>query len=138
MLSRVELKALQKRRDYPSVSILVPTYRTAPANKQDRIKVKNHVKKAVDRLHKEFPSWRRSWPISTSWSGRWTGRTRWTAWPCSTARTTPRECAHPHLTARPKSPLRLRQALWMWLAGFLAESAWTLRNSTTKVGPWTR
>jgi hypothetical protein len=53
-ISRSELKSLQAHRDYPSVSILVPTHRTAPANKQDRIKVKNLVRHAIDRLHGEF------------------------------------------------------------------------------------
>jgi hypothetical protein len=48
------LKALQAHRDYPSVSILAPTHRTAPLNRQDPIKVKNLVRKAIDRLHGEF------------------------------------------------------------------------------------
>lgn len=55
MLSRAELKSFQDHRDYPSVSILAPTHRTAPSNKQDPIKVKNLVRKAIDRLHGEFP-----------------------------------------------------------------------------------
>lgn len=54
MLSLSELKSLQAHREYPSVSILAPTHRTAPLNKQDRIKVTNLVNKAVDRLHGEF------------------------------------------------------------------------------------
>src|SRR5262249_5135811 len=54
MLSRHELKSFQSHRDYPSVSILAPTHRTAPLNKQDPIKVKNLVRKAIDRLHDEF------------------------------------------------------------------------------------
>jgi hypothetical protein len=54
VLSRAELKALQAQREYPSVSILAPTHRTAPANKQDPIRVKNLVRKAIDRLHEEF------------------------------------------------------------------------------------
>jgi hypothetical protein len=54
VLSRSELKSLQAHRDYPSVSILAPTHRTAPSNKQDPIKVKNLVRKAIDRLHGEF------------------------------------------------------------------------------------
>jgi hypothetical protein len=54
VLSRAELKSLQSHRDYPSVSVLAPTHRTAPRNKQDPIKVKNLVRKAIDRLHKEF------------------------------------------------------------------------------------
>jgi hypothetical protein len=48
------LKSWQAHRDYPSVSILAPTHRTAPSNKQDPIKVKNLVRKATDRLHGEF------------------------------------------------------------------------------------
>lgn len=55
MLSLSELKTLQAHREYPSVSILVPTHRHAPANKQDKIKATNLIKKAVDRLHDEFP-----------------------------------------------------------------------------------
>src|SRR5262245_2207287 len=35
----------------------------------------------------------------------------------------------------PKSPPMRRQALWMWLATLPAESACSLMNSTTKVGP---
>lgn len=54
MLSRSELKSFQAHRGYPSVSILAPTHRTAPSNKQDPIKVKNLVRKAIDRLHGEF------------------------------------------------------------------------------------
>jgi hypothetical protein len=49
------LKSWRAHRDYPSVSILAPTHRTAPSNKQDPIKVKNLVRKATDRLHREFP-----------------------------------------------------------------------------------
>lgn len=54
MLSRSELKSLQAHREYPSVSILAPTHRTAPDNKRDPIKVKNLVTKAIDRLHDEY------------------------------------------------------------------------------------
>jgi release factor family 3 len=54
VLSRAELKSLRSHRDYPSVSILAPTHRTAPINKQDPIKVKNLVRKAIERLHGEF------------------------------------------------------------------------------------
>jgi len=54
VLSRSELKSLQAHRDYPSVSILAPTHRTAPSNKQDPIKVKNLVRKAIHGLHGEF------------------------------------------------------------------------------------
>jgi hypothetical protein len=54
MLSRSELRSLQAHRDYPSVSILAPTHRTAPSNKQDPIKVRNLIGKATKRLHGEF------------------------------------------------------------------------------------
>jgi hypothetical protein len=54
VLSRAELKSFQAHRDYPSVSILAPTHRTAPSNKQDPITVKNLIRKAIDRLHGEF------------------------------------------------------------------------------------
>ena len=54
MISRSELKSLQAQQNYPSVSLLAPTHRTAPANKRDRIVVKNLLTKAVERLHGEF------------------------------------------------------------------------------------
>jgi release factor family 3 len=54
MISRSELKRLQSQQDYPSVSLLAPTHRTAPKNKRDRIVVKNLLAKAVERLHGEF------------------------------------------------------------------------------------
>ena len=54
MLSRSELKSFQAHRNYPSVSILAPTHRTAPSNKQDPIRVKNLIRKAIERLHDEF------------------------------------------------------------------------------------
>src|SRR5215472_11107649 len=54
MICRSELKRLQARRDYPSLSLLAPTHRTHPANRQDRIVVKNLAAEALDRLHGEF------------------------------------------------------------------------------------
>lgn len=54
MICRTELKALQTHHDYPSVSLIAPTHRTAPANKKDKIVVKNLVAKATKRLHEEF------------------------------------------------------------------------------------
>jgi hypothetical protein len=48
------LKSIQAHRDYPSVSVLAPTHRTAPLNKQDPIKVNNLVRQAIDRLRGEF------------------------------------------------------------------------------------
>ena len=54
MICRSELKRLQSQNDYPSVSLLAPTNRTSPANKRDRIVVKNLLTKGIDRLHGEF------------------------------------------------------------------------------------
>ena len=54
MISRSELKRLQGHRDYPSVSILAPTSRTAPANQKDHIVVKNLLTKGLERLNGEF------------------------------------------------------------------------------------
>ena len=54
MICRSELKRLQGHQDYPSISVLAPTHRTAPANKRDRIVVKNLVAKGLKRLHDEF------------------------------------------------------------------------------------
>jgi len=55
MLSRTVLSQLQAHRDYPSVTILLPTHRSAPANRQDPIRARGLVREAVDRLHREFP-----------------------------------------------------------------------------------
>jgi hypothetical protein len=54
MICRTELKRLQGQRDYPSISVLAPTHRTAPANKRDRIVVKNLITEGLNRLHREF------------------------------------------------------------------------------------
>jgi len=54
MICRSELKRLQGHRDYPSVSLLAPTHRTAPANRRDRIVVKNLVAEGLGRLHGAF------------------------------------------------------------------------------------
>jgi len=54
VIFRQQLKSLQAHRHYPSVSILAPTHRTAPANKQDPIRVKNLVRQALKRLEEEF------------------------------------------------------------------------------------
>jgi hypothetical protein len=48
MISRHDLNSFLGHRHYPSVSILAPTHRTAPLNKQDPIKVKNLVRKAIE------------------------------------------------------------------------------------------
>ncbi len=54
MICRSELKRLQGHRDYPSLSLLAPTHRTAPANQRDRIVVKNLMAEGLDRLYGEF------------------------------------------------------------------------------------
>jgi hypothetical protein len=54
MICRTELKRLQSHQDYPSLSLLAPTHRTAPSNKKDRIVVKNLAAEASKRLHDEF------------------------------------------------------------------------------------
>src|SRR5262249_14016934 len=54
MICRSELKRLQGQRDYPSLSLLAPTHRTHPANRNDRIVVKNLAGEGLDRLQGEF------------------------------------------------------------------------------------
>ena len=54
MISRNELKRLQGQQEYPSISLLAPTHRTAPANQRDRIVVKNLLAEGIERLHGEF------------------------------------------------------------------------------------
>ncbi|WP_435011426.1 hypothetical protein P12x_002737 [Tundrisphaera lichenicola] len=54
MISRTELRRIQGHKNYPSLSLLAPTHRTAPANQKDRIVVKNLVAKGLERLAAEF------------------------------------------------------------------------------------
>ena len=54
MICRSVLKRLQGQRNYPSLSLLAPTHRTAPANKKDRIVVKNLAAQGLSRLQGEF------------------------------------------------------------------------------------
>lgn len=54
MICRSELKRIQSHNDYPSISLLAPTHRTSPANKRDRIVVKNLAAKGIERLYGEF------------------------------------------------------------------------------------
>lgn len=54
MLTRQDLKQLQSLINVPAVSILLPTHRTSPDNKQDPIRVKNLVDEAKTRLGEEF------------------------------------------------------------------------------------
>lgn len=54
MICRGELRRLQGVKNYPSVSLLAPTHRTAPANGRDRTVVKNLLAEGLTRLHAEF------------------------------------------------------------------------------------
>jgi hypothetical protein len=54
MICRTGLKRLQDYHDYPSLSILAPTYRMAPAKKKDRIVVRNLAAEGLTRLQNEF------------------------------------------------------------------------------------
>src|SRR5262249_48629624 len=54
MTCRSELKRLQGQRDYPSLSLLAPTHRTHPANRRDRIVVKNLAAEGRDPPRGEF------------------------------------------------------------------------------------
>lgn len=53
-MNRKDIRQLQSLRGYPAVSILLPTHRTAPDNRQDPIRVKNLVGQASNRLLAEF------------------------------------------------------------------------------------
>uniref|UniRef100_A0A832GY64 Chemotaxis protein n=1 Tax=Oscillatoriales cyanobacterium SpSt-402 TaxID=2282168 RepID=A0A832GY64_9CYAN len=54
MITRQDLHQLQSFIKVPALSILLPTHRTSPDNKQDPIRVKNLVDEATERLTKEF------------------------------------------------------------------------------------
>jgi ACT domain-containing protein len=54
MITRQELNQLQSLVKIPALSILLPTHRTSPDNKQDPIRVKNLVDEAKERLAAEF------------------------------------------------------------------------------------
>ena len=56
MITRSDLKQLQSLNPVPALSILLPTHRTFPDNKQDPIRVKNLVDEAKARLTEEFSS----------------------------------------------------------------------------------
>jgi Bacterial archaeo-eukaryotic release factor family 3 len=53
-MNRHDVRLLQAVQTYPCVSILLPTHRTAPDNRQDPIRVKNLVNEATNRLLTEF------------------------------------------------------------------------------------
>lgn len=56
MITRQDLNQLQSLTKVPALSILLPTHRTFPDNKQDPIMVKNLVDEAKERLSTEFSS----------------------------------------------------------------------------------
>lgn len=53
-MNRQDVLQLQQINAYPSLTITLPTHRTAPDNRQDPIRVKNLVTKAAERLLQEF------------------------------------------------------------------------------------
>ncbi|MDZ7289432.1 MAG: hypothetical protein ONB44_21855 [candidate division KSB1 bacterium] len=53
-MNRNDIQFLQSLRGYPALSILTPTHRHFPDNRQDPIRVKNLVKQASERLLAEF------------------------------------------------------------------------------------
>lgn len=53
-MKRDDIKYLQSIKEYPSVSILMPTHRHYPENQQDPIRLKNLAKRAETRLLAEF------------------------------------------------------------------------------------
>ena len=61
-MRRVDLRSLTTREHYPSVSILMPTHRAHPENQQDRIRQKNLIEEARQRLGEEVGK-RPSWPL---------------------------------------------------------------------------
>jgi hypothetical protein len=54
-MNKLDVQLLQSIRDYPALTITLPTHRTSPDNKQDPIRVRNLVKQAAERLLAEFP-----------------------------------------------------------------------------------
>lgn len=46
------LSELMEVKEYPCVSIIIPTYRTAPENQKNAIRLKKMVKDSSDRLEK--------------------------------------------------------------------------------------
>jgi hypothetical protein len=53
-MNRNDIQFLQSLRGYPALSILAPTHRNFPENRQDPIRIKNLVKQAGERLLAEF------------------------------------------------------------------------------------
>lgn len=55
-MNRKDVMELMSQKDYPCLSIILPTHRTAPQNKQDSIRLKNLLKEAERRLSDKFTS----------------------------------------------------------------------------------
>ena len=53
-MNRHEVRLLQQIRQYPCVTITMPTHRSAPQNKQDPVRLKNLAAEAANRLLGEF------------------------------------------------------------------------------------
>ncbi len=53
-MNRHEVRLLQQIRQYPSVTITMPTHRTTPQNRQDPLRLKNLAAEATNRLLTEF------------------------------------------------------------------------------------
>lgn len=53
-MNRSELRSLQSIQQYPSLSLILPTHRTAPANLQDPTRLRNLQTEAANRLLQEF------------------------------------------------------------------------------------
>lgn len=54
-MNRAVIRLLQSMRGFPAVSILMPTHRTSPENRQDPIRLKNLIAEAAGRLSAEMP-----------------------------------------------------------------------------------
>jgi hypothetical protein len=53
-MNRHEVRLLQQIRQYPSLTITMPTHRSAPQNRQDPVRLKNLAGEATNRLLSEF------------------------------------------------------------------------------------
>lgn len=53
-MNKIVLERLMKEQDYPCVSVLMPTYRTAPDYHQNKTLLKKLIREAEDRLQKEL------------------------------------------------------------------------------------
>lgn len=53
-MNRSDVRLLQQIRTYPCLTILLPTHRTAPDNRQDPLRLKNLISEATRRLLNEF------------------------------------------------------------------------------------